>query len=136
MENKLSIITKESKLFGQIRFVFVDEHVYAVAYDVLKATGYSEGALRTVSSIKCRRFKGQEMYRFNGSEFNFVNRFGIGRLSELSKLSESEKNLFLFWKIEVSSQIEETYRILRKKLGIHYTEFSFLLKKIQKEYII
>ena len=125
MENKLSIITKESKLFGQIRFVFVDEHVYAVAYDVLKATGYSEGALRTISSRKCKRFKGQEIYKINGSEFNFVNRFGVGRLSQLSKLSESEKNLFLFWAIEVQSQIEETYRILRKKLGIHYTELNF-----------
>ena len=124
MENKLSIITKESKLFGQIRFVFVDEHVYAVAYDVLKATGYSEGALRTISSRKCKRFKGQEIYKINGSEFNFVNRFGVGRLSQLSKLSESEKNLFLFWAIDVQSQIEETYRILCKKLGIHYTEFD------------
>lgn len=124
MENKLSIITKEST-FGQIRFVFVDEHVYAVAYDVLKATGYSEGALRTISSRKCKRFKGQEIYKINGSEFNFVNRFGVGRLSQLSKLSESEKNLFLFWAIDVQSQIEETYRILRKKLGIHYTELSF-----------
>lgn len=125
MGNKLSIITKESELFGQIRFVFVDEHVYAVAYDVLKATGYSEGALRTISSRKCKRFKGQEIYKINGSEFNFVNRFGVGRLSQLSKLSESEKNLFLFWAIEVQSQIEETYRILRNKLGIHYTELNF-----------
>ena len=125
MENKLSIITKESKLFGQIRFVFVDERVYAVAYDVLKATGYSEGALRTISSRKCKRFKGQEIYKINGSEFNFVNRFGVGRLSQLSKLSESEKDLFLFWSIEVQSQIEETYRILRKKLGSHYIEFNF-----------
>ena len=123
MENKLSIITKESKLFGQIRFVFVDEHVYAVAYDVLKATGYSEGALRTISSRKCKRFKGQEIYKINGSEFNFVNRFGVGRLSQLSKLPESEKDQFLFWAIDVQSQIEETYRILRKKLGINYTEF-------------
>ena len=46
---ELSIITKESA-FGQIRFVFIDERVYAVAYDVLKVTGYSEGALRTISS--------------------------------------------------------------------------------------
>lgn len=126
MENKLSIITKESKLFGQIRFVFIDEHVYAVAYDVLKATGYSEGALRTVSSRKCRRFKGQEIYKINGSEFNFVSSsFGVGRLAELSKLSESEKTQFQVWAIEVSWQIKELYRILRKKLGTHYTEFSF-----------
>ena len=124
MENKLNIITKESKLFGQIRFVFVDEHVHAVAYDVLKATGYSEGALRTISSRKCKRFKGQEIYKINGSEFNFVNRFGVGRLSQLSKLPELEKDQFLFWAIEVSSQIEETYTMLRKKLGIYYTEFD------------
>ena len=52
MQNKLSIITKEIPSFGQIRFVFIDEHVYAVAYDVLKATGYSEGALRTILSRK------------------------------------------------------------------------------------
>ena len=128
MENKLSSITKESKLFGQIRFVFVNEHVYAVAYDVLKAAGYSEGALRTVSSRKCRRFKGQEIYKINGSEFNFVSSFGFCRLSQLSKLSESEKDIFLFWAIEVTSQIEETYRILRKKLGNNYIEFSLSIK--------
>ena len=124
MENKLSIITKEST-FGQIRFVFIDEHVYAVAYDVLKATGYSEGALRTISSRKCKRFKGQKIYKVNGSEFNFVNRFGVGRLAELSKLSESEKIRFQFWAIEITSQIEKTYTMLREKLGIHYTEFNF-----------
>ena len=129
MENKLSIITKESKLFGQIRFVFIDEHVHAVAYDVLKATGYSEGALKTVSSRKCKRFKGQEIYKINGSEFNFVSSsFGVGRLAELSKLSESEKIRFQFWAIEVTSQIEKTYTMLRKKLGIHYTEFISFIK--------
>ena len=127
MVNKLSIITKEST-FGQIRFVFVDERVHAVAYDVLKATGYSEGALRTISSRKCRRFKGQEIYKINGSEFNFVSSFGFCRLSQLSKLSESEKDIFLFWAIDVTSQIEETYTILRKKLGIHYTNFSLSIK--------
>ena len=126
MQNKLSIITKEIPSFGQIRYVFIDEHVYAVAYDVLKATGYSEGALRTILSRKCKRFKGQKMYKFNDSEFNFViSSFGVGRLAELSKLSESEKTRFQFWAIEVSSQIEETYKILRKKLGSHYIEFSF-----------
>ena len=126
MENKLSIITKESKLFGKIRFVFVDERVHAVAYDVLKAIGYSEGTLRTISSIKCKRFKGQKIYKINGSEFNFVSSFGFCRLSQLSKLSESEKDIFLFWAIEVTSQIEETYRILRKKLGTNsnYKKFN------------
>ena len=125
---ELSIITKESA-FGQIRFVFIDERVYAVAYDVLKAAGYSEGALRTVSSRKCKRFKGQEIYKINGSEFNFVrSSFGVGRLAELSKLSESEKIRFQFWAIEVTSQIEKTYTMLREKLGIHYTEFSSFVK--------
>ena len=129
MENKLSIITKESKLFGKIRFVFVDERVYAVAYDVLKAAGYSEGALRTISSIKCKRFKGQKIYKFNDSEFNFVNLFSTGRLAELSKLSESEKNQFEYWVIDVLSQIKETYKMLRNKLDIHYTEFSLSIKE-------
>ena len=132
MENKLSIITKEST-FGQIRFVFVDEHVYAVAYDVLKATGYSEGALRTISSRKCKRFKGQEIYKINGSEFNFVrSSFGVGRLAELSKLSESEKIHFQFWVIDVLSQIKKSYKMLRKKLDIHYTEFSLSIKENPK----
>ena len=130
MENKLSIITKESKLFGQIRFVFVDERVYAIAYDVLKAAGYSEGALRTISSIKCKRFKGQKIYKFNDSEFNFVDSFGVCRLSQLSKLSESEKDIFLFWAIEISSQIEETYRILHKKLNTTEKYKQFITDKI------
>ena len=131
MENKLSIITKEST-FGQIRFVFVDERVHAVAYDVLKATRYSEGALRTISSIKCKRFKGQKIYKFNDSEFNFVNLFSTGRLAELSKLSESEKNQFEYWVIDVLSQIKKSYTMLRKKLGIHYTEFSLSIKENPK----
>ena len=131
MENKLSIITKEST-FGQIRFVFVDEHVHAVAYDVLKATRYSEGALRTISSIKCKRFKGQKIYKFNDSEFNFVNLFSTGRLAELSKLSESEKNQFEYWVIDVLSQIKKSYTMLRKKLDIHYTEFSLSIKENPK----
>lgn len=124
MGNKLSIITKESKLFGQIRFVFVDEDLYAVAYDVLKAIGYSEGSLRTVSSIKCKRFKGQKIYKINDLEFNFVNFFGVGRLSELSKLPELEKILFQDWVIEVLFQIKETYKMLRNKLGSHYANFN------------
>lgn len=132
MENKPSIITKESKLFGQIRFVFVDERVYAVAYDVLKATRYSEGALRTISSIKCKRFKGQKIYKFNDSEFNFVNLFSTGRLAELSKLSESEKNQFEYWVIDVLSQIKKSYTMLREKLGIHYAEFSLSIKENPK----
>ena len=131
MENKLSIITKEST-FGQIRFVFVDERVHAVAYDVLKATRYSEGALRTISSIKCKRFKGQKIYKFNDSEFNFVNLFSTGRLAELSKLSESEKNQFEYWVIDVLSQIKKSYTMLRKKLDIHYTEFSLSIKENPK----
>lgn len=131
MENKLSIITKEST-FGQIRFVFVDERVHAVAYDVLKATRYSEGALRTISSIKCKRFKGQKIYKFNDSEFNFVNLFSTGRLAELSKLSESEKNQFEYWVIDVLSQIKKSYKMLRKKLDIHYTEFSLSIKENPK----
>ena len=130
MQNKLSTITKEIPSFGQIRFVFVDEHVYAVAYDVLKAIGYSEGALRTISSIKCKRFKGQKIYKFNGSEFNFVSSFGFCRLSQLSKLSESEKDIFLFLAIEVTSQIEKTYRMLHKKLGTNsnYKKFNLSIK--------
>ena len=133
MENKPSIITKESKLFGQIRFVFVDERVYAVAYDVLKATGYSEGALRTVSSKKCKRFKRIRMYKFNGSEVNFVDLAGIIRLAAISKLPELEKIKFEDWAFdEASLQIEETYRILRNKVGIHYTEFSLSIKENPK----
>ena len=128
---ELSIITKESA-FGQIRFVFIDERVYAVAYDVLKVTGYSEGALRTISSRKCKRFKGQEIYKINGSEFNFVNLFSTGRLAELSKLSESEKNQFEYWVIDVLSQIKKSYTMLRKKLDIHYTEFSLSIKENPK----
>ena len=131
MENKLSIITKEST-FGQIRFVFVDERVHAVAYDVLKATRYSEGALRTISSIKCKRFKGQKIYKFNDSEINFVNLFSTGRLAELSKLSESEKKQFEYWVIDVLSQIKKSYTMLRKKLDIHYTEFSLSIKENPK----
>ena len=50
--NKLSIITKESELFGQVRFTIIDEKEYAVGIDVAKALGYAD-ASKTIST-KCK----------------------------------------------------------------------------------
>ena len=50
--NKLSIITKESELFGQVRFTIIDEKEYAVGKDVAEALGYAD-ASSTVSK-KCK----------------------------------------------------------------------------------
>lgn len=51
MENKPSIITKESELFGQVRFSYIDGELYAVGIDVANALGYAD-ASKTVST-KC-----------------------------------------------------------------------------------
>ena len=52
MENKLSIITKENELFGQVRFAIIDGKEYAVGKDVAVALGYKNprDAIRT----KCK----------------------------------------------------------------------------------
>ena len=52
MENKPSIITKESELFGQVRFAYIDGELYAVGIDVANALGYAD-ASSTVSK-KCK----------------------------------------------------------------------------------
>lgn len=107
MENKLSIITKESELFGQVRFAVIDGKEYAVANDVLKALGYAEGGWRTTLSRKCKHVTKSNGYKINGSEVNFINEGDIYRLIVGSKLPESEK--FESWVFdEVLPQIRQT----------------------------
>ena len=52
MSNELSIITKESELFGELRFAIVDDKEYAVGIDVATALGYADVS-GTVSK-KCK----------------------------------------------------------------------------------
>ena len=52
MAKEISIITKESELFGELRFAIVDDKEYAVGIDVAVALGYKD-ASGTVSK-KCK----------------------------------------------------------------------------------
>ena len=52
MENKPSIITKESELFGQVRFAYIDGELYAVGIDVANALGYADAS--SIVSKKCK----------------------------------------------------------------------------------
>ncbi|MCD3328425.1 transporter, partial [Clostridium botulinum D/C] len=52
MNNNLQVFTNEQ--FGQVRMTEINGKPYAVANDVLKSLGYSEGSWRTTLSRKCK----------------------------------------------------------------------------------
>ena len=52
MAKELNIITKESELFGEVRFAIIDEKEYAVGIDIAEALGYADPS-STVSK-KCK----------------------------------------------------------------------------------
>ena len=52
MANELNIITKESELFGEVRFTIIDDKEYAVGIDVAKALGYADAS--SIVSKKCK----------------------------------------------------------------------------------
>ena len=107
MEEKLEIITKENEIFGQVRFAIIDGKEYAVANDVLKSLGYSEGGWRTTLSRKCKHVTKCNGYKINGSEVNFIPEGDIYRLITGSKLPQAEK--FEQWVFdEVLPQIRQT----------------------------
>ena len=109
MENKLSIITKESELFGQVRFTIIDGKEYAVANDVASALGYAKP--NNAISTKCKSTLKQGIPHPQNKdkiiEVNLIPEPDIYRLIFGSKLPNAEK--FQDWVFdEVLPQIRQT----------------------------
>ena len=105
MENKLSIITKESELFGQVRFTVIDGKEYAVGKDVAVALGYknTNDAIRT----KCKGVVKHDGLKTNGIPMALIPESDIYRLIFGSKLESAEQ--FQNWVFdEVLPQIRQT----------------------------
>ena len=100
MSKEISIITKESELFGELRFAIVDDKEYAVGIDVAKALGYADAS--SIVSKKCKNGIKQLInvgYQ-NGNSHNkarntqkmtLIPESDIYRLIFGSKLKEAEK---------------------------------------------
>lgn len=106
MENKPSIITKESELFGQVRFAYIDGELYAVGKDVANALGYADTS-GTVSK-KCKAVSKMEIPTNGGNQItSLIPESDIYRLIFGSQLESAEK--FKDWVFkEVLPQIRKT----------------------------
>ena len=111
MENKLSIITKESELFGQVRFAVIDGKEYAVGKDVATALGYKDASSAISKHCKNGVKTTLEAPCQNGNvvktQTTLIPEGDIYRLIMKSKLPQAEK--FESWVMdEVLPQIRKT----------------------------
>ena len=106
MENKPSIITKESELFGQVRFAYIDGELYAVGIDVANALGYADTS-STVSK-KCKGVTKMVIPTNGGNQTtSLIPESDIYRLIFGSKLESAKK--FQDWVFkDVLPQIRKT----------------------------
>ena len=72
--------TMNNDLFGKIRFVYVNDRVYAVANDVLKALGYKKGSWRTILARNCKDVTQSNTFAYNGTPYNLIAEGDIYRL--------------------------------------------------------
>ncbi|WP_003378337.1 BRO family protein [Clostridium botulinum] len=93
MNNNLQVFTNEQ--FGQVRMTQINGKSYAVANDVLKSLGYSEGSWRTTLSRKCKGVTKCNGLKVNGIEVNLIPEGDIYRLITGSHLPQAEK--FEIW---------------------------------------
>ena len=116
MENKLSIITKESELFGQVRFTIIEGKEYAVGIDVAVALGYKDASgtvskkckngIKQLINVGCQNGNSHNKAR-NTQEMTLIPESDIYRLIFGSKLESAEK--FQDWVFdEVLPQIRQT----------------------------
>lgn len=89
MNNNLQVFTNEQ--FGQVRMTEINGKPYAVANDVLKSLGYSEGSWRTTLSRKCKGVTKCNGLKVNGIEVNLIPEGDIYRLITGSHLPQAEK---------------------------------------------
>lgn len=106
MEEELSIITKESELFGQVRFAYIDGELYAVGIDVATALGYAD-ASSTVSR-KCKGVTKMVIPTNGGNQItSLIPESDIYRLIFGSQLESAKK--FQDWVFkDVLPQIRKT----------------------------
>lgn len=124
MEN---LITKTNELFGDVRFVILDEKQYAVANDILRALGYSENGWRTTISRNCKHVTKCSEMKINGSEVNLIPSSDILILIQKSKNTSIEyKNEFKKWLVE-ENIIEDKF-VLESRKEIDF--FDKLIKRI------
>lgn len=89
---KNDIIIKNHEIFGEVRFLIINDKEYAVANDILKALGYAEGGWRTTLSRKCKHVTKCNTPTNSGEqEVNFIPEGDIYRLIVGSHLPEAEK---------------------------------------------
>lgn len=72
--------TVNNDLFGKIRFVYVNDRIYAVANDVLKALGYKKGSWRTILARTCKDVTQSNTFAYNGMPYNLITEGDIYRL--------------------------------------------------------
>ena len=90
MSKNLQIITKEHKLFGEVRFAIVDDKEYAVGIDIASALGYANPS-KTIST-KCKGVTKMVIPTSGGNQkTSLIPESDIYRLIFGSKLESAEK---------------------------------------------
>lgn len=102
------LIIKNNELFGEVKFVTMNEKPYAVANDVLRALGYKESGYRTTLSRKCKGVTKCNILTNGGNQdVSIIPEGDIYRLIVSSKLPQAEQ--FESWVFdEVLPQIRQT----------------------------
>lgn len=120
MEN---LITKTNELFGEVRFVTIDEKQYAVANDVAKSLGYSDcpKAVRT----HCKGVAKTSIPTKGGiQEVKIIPEGDIYRLIIKSRLPEAEK--FESWVMdEVLPELRQSGVVILENATKEAVDFKF-----------
>lgn len=101
------LIIKNNELFGEVRFIKVNNKEYAVATDVAKALGYAKPNNAITTHCRSTLKQGIATKQGNMSEMILISEGDIYRLIVKSKLPQAEK--FESWVFdEVLPQIRQT----------------------------
>lgn len=87
----MKLFTETNDMFGDIRFVMVDNVPHAIANDVLKSLGYKEGNWRTTLKRKCKHVAKCNGLTINGGLVNLIPEGDIFRLMVGSKLPQADE---------------------------------------------
>lgn len=87
----LKIFTETNNMFGQIRFILINNTPHAIANDVLRSLDYKEGSWRTTLKRKCKHVTKCNGLTANGVMVNLIPESDIFRLMASSHLPQAEK---------------------------------------------
>lgn len=87
----LKLFTNKNKMFGEIRFILLNNTPYAIANDVLRALDYKEGGWRTTLKRRCKHATKCNGLKVNGVMVNIIPESDIFRLMAGSHLPQAEK---------------------------------------------